>query len=122
MAEENPSLSVTLVESDQRKAAFLRAVSRETKTDFTVIAERIENITTLGADIVSARALAPVSGLCAFAERHMKPDGKALFPKGENWKQEVEDARKQWRFTCEAHRSMTNPQAAVLEIGDLSRA
>jgi 16S rRNA (guanine527-N7)-methyltransferase len=122
LSESNADLLMTLVESDQRKAAFLRAVSRETKTPFTVIAKRIEDIPSLQADIVSARALATVSDLCWYTEMHLKPSGKALFMKGENWKQEIEDARKQWRFTCEAHRSITNPSAAVLEIGDLSRA
>lgn len=122
LAEQRPDLVVALVESDQRKATFLRTVSRETKTPFQVIAKRIEEIDPLGADVVSARALAPLADLCGFAERHMKKTGRALFLKGESWGQEVEDARKQWRFTCEAHKSVTSAHAAVLEIGDLSRA
>jgi 16S rRNA (guanine527-N7)-methyltransferase len=122
LSESNTNLIVTLVESDQRKAAFLRAVSRETKTPFKVIAKRIEDISPLGADIISARALASVTDLCTYMDLHLKPSGKALLMKGESWKQEIEDAQKQWRFTFQAHRSITNPNAAVLEIGDLSRA
>lgn len=114
-------LEVTLIESDQRKAAFLRTVSRETKTPFKVIAKRIEDIDPLGCDVVSARALASLENLLMYAERHAAPHGIALFMKGSTWESEVDDARKKWRFTCKAHKSVTHPDAAVLEIGGLSR-
>lgn len=114
-------LKVTLIESDQRKAAFLRAVSRETKTDFKVIADRIERVEPVHSDVVSARALSNLTNLLDYAERHMKPDGTALFPKGETWIAEVKEAEKQWRFNCEAHKSVTSPDAAILEIGGLAR-
>ena len=114
-------VQVTLIESDQRKAAFLRTVSRETKTPFKVIAERIEDVPALSCDVVSARALAPLITLLGFTERHLDPSGTALFMKGGTWRDEVEDAQKKWRFTCEAHTSVTHSDAAVLEIGGLSR-
>lgn len=122
LQDSMPDLTVTLIESDQRKATFLRTVSRETKTPFKVLAMRLEDVEPQQADIVSARALAPLVDLCAFAERHGKPTGRALFLKGETWEQEVEVARKRWRFTCEAHKSETSSSAAILEIGDLSCA
>lgn len=114
-------VSVTLVESDQRKATFLRAVSRETKVPFKVLATRIEDVDFLNADVVSARALASLTHLLGYVEQHMNPEGRALFLKGETWQNEVEDAQKKWRFFCEAHTSATRPDAAILEIGGLSR-
>ena len=114
-------LEMTLIESDQRKAAFLRTVSRETKTPFMVIAQRTEDVPAMNCDVVSARALAPLADLLEYAEPHLVPHGKALFMKGGSWRNEVRDAQKTWRFTCDAHTSMTNPDAAVLEIGGLSR-
>lgn len=114
-------LEMTLIESDQRKAAFLRTVSRETKTPFKVIAQRIEDVPAMNCNVVSARALAPLADLLEYAEPHLVPNGKALFMKGGSWRNEVRDAQKTWRFTCDAHTSMTNPDAAVLEIGGLSR-
>ena len=114
-------LEITLIESDQRKAAFLRTVSRETKTPFKVIAQRIEDVPAMNCNVVSARALAPLADLLEYAEPHLVPNGKALFMKGGSWRNEVRDAQKTWRFTCDAHTSMTNPDAAVLEIGGLSR-
>jgi len=54
---------VHLIESDQRKATFLREVARATGTPVTVHAKRIEQVTPFPADIVSARALAPLGDL-----------------------------------------------------------
>jgi 16S rRNA (guanine527-N7)-methyltransferase len=121
MALKDRDLAVTLVESDQRKSAFLRTVSRETGVPFKVITGRIEEIEPLEADVVSARALAPLEVLLGFMERHAKPDGIGLFMKGSTWQSEVEIARKKWRFTLKAHTSVTHPDAAILEIGVLSR-
>lgn len=122
LQEKMPDLSVTLIESDQRKATFLRTVSRETKTSFKVLAQRIEDAEPQNADILSARALAPLDDLCRMAERHLSPSGKALFPKGETWQQEVDQAQKRWRFSLKTHKSETSSLAAILEIGDLTRA
>ncbi|MBO6883582.1 MAG: 16S rRNA (guanine(527)-N(7))-methyltransferase RsmG [Marivita sp.] len=121
IALQDKGVSVTLIESDQRKATFLRTVSRETKTPFTVIAKRIEDVDPMGSDVISARALAPLDDLLGFSERHLAPNGTAFFMKGGAWRNEVAEAQKKWRFTCEAHRSVTHPEAAVLAIGGLSR-
>lgn len=117
-----PHAQVTLIESDQRKCVFLRTVSRETNTTFTVLNERIENAAPQAADFVTARALAPLGDLLSFAERHMLPNGTAFFLKGETWEEEMAQAQKQWNFRYGAHKSVTNPSAVILEIGDLSRA
>lgn len=114
-------IDITLIESDQRKATFLRTVSRETKTPFAVIAERIENVPPMKSDVISARALAPLEELLGFAEQHLAPTGVAFFMKGESWRTEMDAAQKKWRFACEAHTSVTHPDAAILEIGGLSR-
>lgn len=114
-------IDVTLIESDQRKATFLRTVSRETKTPFAVIAERIENVPPMKSDVISARALAPLEELLGFAEQHLAPTGVAFFMKGESWRTEVDAAQKKWRFACKANTSVTHPDAAILEIGGLSR-
>ena len=59
LAPENAH--VTLVESDQRKVAFLRTVQRELDLPMTVLAERIEDADVAPADVVSARALAALT-------------------------------------------------------------
>lgn len=119
LVERAPDIPMTLIESDMRKATFLRSVIRETGLSCRVLTQRIENSPPQNAAIVSARALAPLSLLLSFANRHLAPDGRALFMKGETWGKEIEDARSQWQFSCIEHTSRTNSNAVVLEIGDI---
>ena len=120
-ADERPGTHVTLVESDQRKAAFLSTVARETGIDVTVFSERIEAVAPLGVDVLTARALAPLDRLLGFAERHLAADGAAIFPKGAGWPDEVGHALESWRFSYQNNESLTEPGATVLTIGGISR-
>lgn len=120
-ADVLPDLSVTLVESDARKAAFLATVVRETGILTKVLAERIESLAPLSADVLSARALAPLPQLLAFAERHLAPAGIALFPKGATHRSEIDESLADWRFDLREHPSKTDPLAVILEIEGVSR-
>jgi 16S rRNA (guanine527-N7)-methyltransferase len=120
-AEVRPALRVTLVESDQRKAVFLRTVAQRAGVPVTVLADRIEAIPPLGADVISARALAPLASLLDYASRHLAPSGTALLPKGANWRAEVDEALERWRFRCENLPSATSPGGAILRIGEIHR-
>lgn len=119
--EKGTPKHVTLVESDQRKCAFLRTAVRELSLNVTVLSKRIEEIPSLGADVLSARALADLSQLLGLATQHLQPDGCALFPKGAQWEKELSDARQMWSFSCESVTSKTNPAAAILKIRDIER-
>ncbi len=116
-----PDRRVTMVESDVRKGAFLRTVVRELGLNAKILTQRVETVPALAADVLSARALTELPGLLAFAERHLHPDGTALFLKGETWEKEVQSARDSWSFTINAHRSKTNEAAAILEIKEITR-
>ncbi|MDD9738257.1 MAG: 16S rRNA (guanine(527)-N(7))-methyltransferase RsmG [Marinovum algicola] len=118
---QRPGFSVTLVESDQRKAAFLRTVLRETGSTGTVIAERIEATEPQSAAVLSARALAALPQLLGFCERHLAQEGVALLPKGITWKNEVAEAQKSFSFHCEAIKSCTQEGAVILRIREISR-
>lgn len=120
-AETQSPARTTLVESDQRKATFLRTVLRETGISGTILSERIESVPPLGADVLSARALADLTRLLGFAERHLAQGGVCLFHKGKNWKSEVQTARETWHFTYDAIPSETESQAVVLKIKGISR-
>jgi 16S rRNA (guanine527-N7)-methyltransferase len=121
-ADLKPDLRVALVESDQRKAAFLTTASQTLGLTTTVHATRIESLTPLAAEVLSARALAPLTDLLAHAERHLAPDGAALFPKGANHAAELGQALETWRFSYETHASATDPDAVIYSIRGLSRA
>lgn len=122
MAKElAPDMSVTCIESDVRKATFLRTVLRETGVDATVISERIEKAIPQEASVFSARALAPLSKLLSFAERHLSPSGTCLFQKGATYQNEIEEALESWRFELDKIPSVTNPDAVILKIGAIER-
>lgn len=120
IAIANPDKTVTLIESDARKCAFLRALARET-TATNIINSRIESATPLNADVVSARALAPLPKLLAYVDRHIGPEGRALLLKGKNARQEIDEALENWRFDCETFPSETDKEAVILSIGDIER-
>lgn len=117
-----PSATFTLIESDQRKATFLRTASRELALNMTVVAERIEAATPVKADIVSARALTTLSTLLPLAKRHLKPTGLCLLHKGRRVQDEIAEARKTWQFDLEERPSITDPDARLLAIQRISRA
>lgn len=116
-----PSLRVTLVESDKRKSAFLREAARTTATDVTILTERIEDIPPQKADIVSARALAPLDPLLSLAHPHLAPHGCALFPKGRSHQDEISVVSRNWRMKLETIPSITDPEAVILRIGNVTR-
>lgn len=117
-----PERQFTLIESDQRKATFLRQAVRTLDLNTKVLANRTEAVNPLRADLLSARALAPLSKLLATAQHHLTPKGTCLFPKGETYVQEIADARKQFVFDCDAIQSLTDPKGAILKIHGIQNA
>lgn len=117
-----PDTEMTLVESDQRKAAFLNTVIRATNAPAKVISRRIEDAAPLNADVISARALAPLKDLLSLAHQHLKPTGTAIFPKGATHAAETKEALEQWTYRCETTPSKTDPDAVLLKIAEIQRA
>jgi 16S rRNA (guanine527-N7)-methyltransferase len=120
-AETRPGLRVELVESDARKAAFLTTASRECGVSVRVHAGRSEALPPAAADVVSARAVAALADLLALAQNHLGEDGICLFPKGRSVHDEIQRARRSWRFQLRTHQSLTDPEAGILQIGAIER-
>lgn len=120
--EFQPDAKITLVESDSRKSVFLGEAARVLKLPVIVISRRIETLEPQHVDVLTARALAPLSQLCGFAHRHLNPDGVAIFPKGAAAEREVEEAHKSWDFAYASLPSRTDADARVLMIKDVCRA
>lgn len=112
--------TVTLVESDVRKCVFLREAIRTLSLRAKVINDRIESVGPLSADVVSARALAPLKALIGHAQRHMKPSGLAIFPKGARYREEVEQAVEFWSFDLDTRASLTDSGARILVLRSIS--
>jgi 16S rRNA (guanine527-N7)-methyltransferase len=119
--EKQPDLAVTLVESDHRKSAFLLTATRELGLGAQIKAERIEEMAGLDCDVLSARALAPLSKLLEFSEHHLADQGVALFPKGARWEEEVASARESWSFDLQTSPSRSDPSGVILKITGAKR-
>jgi len=111
--------NVQLVESDQRKATFMREVARETGTDVDVHVARIEDLPSLDADIVTARALAPLPKLLPWVHRHLKKGGKSVLMKGAGVDQELTESTKQWTMNVVRKFSISDATGTILIVNDL---
>ena len=118
----SPVLQIDLIEANQNKARFLRMMIRELSLPAIVLPLRIEAHahTKVLYDVISARALAPLTMLLTHASSFWHKDTQGLFLKGEEWQQEVELAQKKWTFSYEAIQSHTQQQACMLRIKNLS--
>lgn len=120
--EARPNLRVTLVESDLRKATFLRQAAQTLNLDVAVKSQRIESLEPLHADVLSARALASLQELVAIASQHLQPNGLAIFPKGARFQEELAQARETWAFDVDTRPSLSDGEAAILVIRSIHRA
>ncbi len=117
-----PLWHLTLIESDQRKCAFLREVVRETglkaAMSVDIIADRIEsraNHSRVGTvDVVSARALAAMPQLLWWAEPFFGPQTVGVFLKGKDAAAEVAKVGAGWQ--CELVPSVTDVEARVVVV------
>lgn len=112
---------VHLIESDSRKCAFLREVARVTNTPVTIHNKRIEAVEPLGADVVTARALAPLDKLLGWAERHLLPGGHALFLKGRGVEDELTGVGKEWNISFDRIPSRSDPSGILLHLREVRR-
>ncbi|QDC11466.1 16S rRNA (guanine(527)-N(7))-methyltransferase RsmG [Oceanicola sp. D3] len=119
--ETSPDLTFEFIESDQRKCTFLSTVLRETGVSAQIHANRAESLPSRSAQVLSARAMAPLTTLLSFADQHLAPDGKALFLKGAQHETEIAKALENWNFDVQKHPSETDPSGALLTIGNISR-
>lgn len=113
--EQTPELAFDLIESDQRKAAFLREAVRITDVNARVIAQRIESVDEAHVyDVVSARALAPLATLFTLAAPLIAPGGVQLFLKGVGAGDELTKADPQWHSRCDLIPSRFGPGGVIV--------
>jgi len=115
--------AVHLIESNSRKAAFLRQAARETGAPAIVHAERIEKAGPLlrpVADLITARALAPLERLCHLVAPILKKGAQALLMKGQDIEAELTVATKYWNMDFDIVPSRTSPDGRILIVRSLS--
>jgi 16S rRNA (guanine527-N7)-methyltransferase len=115
---------VHLVESNAKKAAFLREAGRVLDIPATIHGARIEDFVqslTARVDAVTARALAPLTKLLEFAAPLLKTGAKGLFPKGQDVEGELTEAAKYWSIDFKLVPSKTSPQGKIIIVESATR-
>ncbi len=111
---------VQLVDRNGRKCAFLREVVRVTEAPATVHDCRIEDMEPFAADVVTARAFAPLDKLVACAWPFVAGGGRCLFLKGRTVQRELTDSEKKWMMSVTRIDSISDPSGVILKLEDIS--
>ena len=112
---------VELIEADSRKSAFLREAARVTGTEMTIRPCRVQAVAPHPADVVTARACAPLDELLGFAERFIAPRTLCLFLKGERFQQELTEAHKRWTMRASVEPSLSDRRGVILRLQQVTR-
>lgn len=121
----NRDARVHLCESSAKKCAFLAEVARKTGAPVEIHQTRIESFvlgsTVAGVEVVTARALAPLSQLLDLSAPLLCRGARGLFLKGRRTGDEIAQARRAWTFDVRLHDSLTDPEGRIVGITGLKR-
>ncbi|MGH1419570.1 MAG: 16S rRNA (guanine(527)-N(7))-methyltransferase RsmG [Hyphomicrobiaceae bacterium] len=117
-------IRVSLVESDSRKAAFLREVARQAMISVDICNERIELSTNWDRirhkDVYSARAFAPLSRLFRDVSPLFSASSTGFFLKGRSVAEEITEAQRLWKFDVQLVESITDPDGRIVVVSNLN--
>ncbi len=115
---------VHMFESNAKKSAFLAEALRQMGVKGFVHTERLiprvapKNLPKV--QLLTARALAPLSELLGYAEPFFSNGAAGLFHKGQDIDAELTAAAKSWIITAQKHSSLTDSQAVILEVKEIA--
>ncbi len=108
--------NINLVENNQKKIDFLRAVAAATDTPVTLHNVKIEALKPFAVAAVTARAVAPLKDLLRLTAPWLKAGATGLFLKGRNAATELEEAGRAYRFSAETFPSLTAPDSQIVKV------
>ena len=114
---------ITMVEPVGKKAAFLRTAIRELRLEAEVRNTRVEQIDsreTGPADLVTSRALASLSQLCAWMAPFFGSQTHAVLHKGREHPVELRETGLVWNVDVILTESVTGDGGVLLELTNLS--
>jgi 16S rRNA (guanine527-N7)-methyltransferase len=119
LAAMRPGLAVTLHEATTKKCAFLEAAAHRMGLSVTIQNARLEDLPRHPFDVVTARALAPLPQLLAYAQKFADLNSVCLFLKGQNVGAELTEAHKYWNIKASQVPSQTDPSAAIVIVREV---
>ncbi|MGH6859998.1 MAG: 16S rRNA (guanine(527)-N(7))-methyltransferase RsmG [Phyllobacterium sp.] len=121
LLKQSSGARVDLVESNSKKAAFLRTALGKANAPASVHAIRIEAAwpDIKNPAIVTARALAPLKDLFGLAQPWLTAGATALFQKGRDYRREIDESRDVWSFDLVEHQSVVDRDSVILQVSNL---
>jgi len=112
-------VSVSLYEATTKKCAFLTSAAERMQLDVTIYNLRTEDAPAQVFDVITARAIAPLSTLLRYAERFTGPNSVCLFLKGQNVGSELTEAHEILEDESQAAPKPDRSSGVILELTEL---
>ena len=90
-------LKITLVESDSKKAIFLKEVNRQLKLELDIIINRAEKVENLKSDVITARAFSELNQIFIWCQKIVSRETIWILPKGKGYQKEIKNCQ----FNCQ---------------------
>ncbi len=110
---------IHLIESNERKNAFLREVNRMTKAGTIIHNIRVEKLQEVSVDLVVSRAVASLEQLLQYVNPLLKKGGQCLFLKGKKWREELTEVQKKWIINESVIQSLSDPSGMILKLEEI---
>lgn len=121
IAAMRPQWSIVLVESRRKRIEWLERMRDELALDRCRIeGARLENVETVSAGIISARAFAPLKRILSLSARFSTSETLWLLPKGRSAEQELQELPKRQRALFHVEQSRTDAESGIV-VGRLAR-
>lgn len=110
---DGPLKKIILVESDMKKALFLKECARQLSLNIDVQRERVENVDLIP-DIITARAFAPLHELLKMLKKNVSRETILLLPKGKNVDEEIKQINTD--YPIEKIKNIIDSNGCILKI------
>ena len=119
--------NICVIESDKKKCTFIREVAMLSDTNIKIYNTRIEDLSFFKPNLITARALAPLSKLIKYVENYMakSPSNsekipKLLFLKGKYYKDELLELCKTRNIDYKVYQSITDEFGKIIYINNVN--
>lgn len=120
LLKDEPGAKVHLVESLAKRCRFLSEVVEALQLPAQVHNARAESLR-LKVDVVTARAVAPLSRLLEYGWPYLTAGAVGLFLKGQDVEYELSEATRYWGFDSQLWPSLSDPGGRIVELKGLTR-
>ena len=115
IAAMRPGWDIRLVESRKKRVEWLDRVNQELGlTSCRVIGARLEDVESVPAGVISARAFAPMVKLLALSQRFSTAETVWLLPKGRSAAHELRQLAPDMRRLFHVEQSQTDPESGII--------